>query len=240
MKRVVIVACAALAAVVLSSCGGPTAAERKAERERRAEARTRLAGWESKLAATAGGATAGGAEVEALRAILAIQVMELDENAAAIDRFRKHEDLLAGDVMARIYLAVAQSKMAGAAKKIEDKLRWLRAGMSSFESLREEFPDDENVFIYQASTYASFPPEVGAKAEVLDILSGILDRYRSGAWELHPVLADQLAWVFVTLRGNYPDEDSEAEIDEVESAFSADLPVYEAARLRKAAEANRG
>ena len=172
--------------------------------------------------------------------MLAIQAMELDENEAAIELFGKHEDLLSGDVMARIYLAVAQSKMAGEAKKIEDQLSWLRKGMSSFETLREEFPEDEAVFIYQASTYASFPAVVGAKEEVLDILADTLDRYRSGAWSLNPGIADQLAWVFVTLRGIYPDKESQAEIDEAESSFSADLPIYDDARLRKAAEADRG
>ena len=246
MKGATTILCAALVAA-LASCGGPTAAERKAEAERRAEARTRLESWESKLAAKSGAAaaesgTAAASDgvIEALRAILAIQVMELDENAAAIDRFGKHEDTLADDLMARIYLAVAQSKMAGESKKIEDQLSWLRKGMSSFESLREDFPDDENVYVYQASTYASFPAVVGAKAEVLDILTDTLDRYSSGAWSLNPGIADQLAWIFATLRSNYPDEDSGAEIDEVESAFGAEFPVYEAARLRKAAEAERG
>ncbi len=236
MNRTSIALGAVLAALALTSCGGPSSAERKAEAARLADARQRVAALESRIAA----AKSDEETVEALRSILAVQAMELDENAAAIDRFQKNEALLADDRMARIYLAVAQSKMAGEAKKIEDKLSWLRKGMASFEALREEWPDDELVFLYQASTYASFPSEVGAKAEVLDLLAEIRDRYASGAWTVSRGAVSQLAWVFVALRKNYPDEDSRAEIDAVEDGFRAAFPPYEAAAREKAAEADRG
>lgn len=236
MNRSPIFACVMVAAAVLSSCGGQSSAQKKAEQERLAQARTRLAQWETKLS----GAEAGtAAAIEALRSIIAIQVMELDDPKAGIDRFGANRAVLEQDLMARVYLAVAQAKMAGAAKKIEQKLSWLRQGMSSFEALRADYPDEETVYLYQASTYASFPAEVGAKAEVLDVLTEMLDGYRGGKWQLSAGAAGQLAWVFSTLGKTYPDKDSAAEIGELEAAFRADLPVFQEAYGRAVAEAER-
>jgi hypothetical protein len=236
MNRSPIFVCVMVAAALLSSCGGQSSAQKKAEQERLAQARTRLEQWETKLTGMEAGTAPA---LEALRAIIAIQVMELDAPKAAIDRFEANRAFLDRDLMSRVYLAVAQAKMAGAAKKTEQKLSWLRQGMSSFETLRADYPDEETVYLYQASTYASFPAEVGAKAEVLDILAEMLDRYRGGQWQLSEGAAGQLEWVFSTLGKTYPDKDSAAEIGELEAAFSADLPAFQVAYGRSVAEAER-
>jgi hypothetical protein len=217
---------AAMACLLALSCGGPSSAEKKAERERREQAKREIAGLESKLERSG---QAG--RTELLRSIMAIQVMRLGELSSALDLYAKEEKLLSADVQARVYAAVAEAMTAGKVKKIEDKLKWLRKGMSSFEALLEEYPDEEFVYLYQASTYANFPREVGAKDEVLDIVAAMAERYRSGGWSLDDGAAGQLDYIYENLKRNFPDAASGIEAHR--AATAAALPAY-AARLEKA------
>jgi hypothetical protein len=211
----------ALAIALLVSCGasgGLSKAEKKAQLERAAEAEK--AELERRLAA----ASSDLDRLECLRSIMAIEAMRTGELDSAMGRFAKDRVLLERDAMSRIYLAVAQSMKAGQAKKIEDKLAWLRRGMSGFDQLREDFPDDMMVPLYQASTYANFPREVGARDEVLDILDGMRSRCAKGEWELDDGAAGQVAYVYATLGRAYPDAESSAAIEAGRSAFARDVP----------------
>jgi hypothetical protein len=219
-------ALAAMACLLALSCGGPAGAKEKAERERRELAKQEIAGLESELARSG---QAG--RTELLRSIMAIQVMRLGELSSALALYSKEEKLLSADVQARVYAAVAEAMTAGKVKKIEDKLKWLRKGMSSFEALLEEYPDNEFVHLYQASTYANFPREVGAKDEVLDIVAAMAERYRSGVWSLDDGAAGQLDYIYDNLKRNFPDAASDIEAHR--GGIAAALPAY-AAHLGKA------
>jgi hypothetical protein len=213
----------ALAFGLLASCGassGLSKAERKAQLERAAQAEAEKGGLERKLAA----ASSDQDRLSCLRSIMEIEVMRTGELDSALGRFARDRALLQRDAMARIYLAVAQSMKADRVKKIEDKLAWLRRGMSGFDELREEFPDDMMVPLYQASTYANFPREVGARDEVLDILDGMRSRCAKGEWELGEGSAGQVAYVFAALGRAYPDAESSAAIEAESSAFARDVP----------------
>jgi hypothetical protein len=213
----------AIAFSLLASCGasgGLSKAERKARLERAAQAEAEKGELERKLAA----ASSDLDRLACLRSIMAIEVMRTGELDSAMGRFAKDRALLEADAMSRIYLAVAQSMKAGQVKKIEDKLAWLRRGMSGFDELREEYPDDIMVPLYQASTYANFPREVGARDEVLDILDGMRSRCAKGDWELGEGAAGQVAYVYATLGRAYPDAESSAAIGAGRSAFARDVP----------------
>lgn len=217
------------AAFLFTGCA-KSAAERERE-ERHSAARARIAELERGLEDM----PADASKAERLRDIIGIETMSLGELVSAIERYEDNEALLSKDVLARCYVAVAQSMRAGQEKKIENKLKWLRYGMNSFESLREEFPDDQTVYLYQASTYANFPPEVGARDEVLDILSLMRDRYASGAWSLSEAYADQLGYIYGSLAANYKDADSIDAIGEHRDSFAAAIPAFAAADAKQKA-----
>lgn len=219
--RAAIALACALACALLASCGAASA-ERKAELERVAAARSEAAALEKELAS----ASVDAERVERLRAILGIEVMRSGDLEPALKRYAKYESILKADAMSRIYSAVAQSMMAGRAKKIEDKLAWLRKGMTGFDELREEFPDDAMVPLYQASTYANFPREVGARDEVLDILDGMRDRYAKGDWRLGEAEARQVGYVYAILGRAWDDAESSAAIGASRSAFARDVPAF--------------
>lgn len=213
----------ALAFALFASCGAAgSGAEKKAERERLAAAKAEVAELEKKLAAAGSDAE----RAECLRSIIGIEVMRTGDLDSALSRYEKGAALLAGDPMSRIYAAVAQSMMAGKVKKIEDKLAWLRRGMAGFDELREERPDDEMVPLYQASTYANFPREVGAKGEVLDILAAMRARYANGDWKLDEGEAGQVDYVYATLGRVYKDPESAAEIEASRAEFARDVPAF--------------
>jgi hypothetical protein len=172
--------------------------------------------------------------IETLREIIGIQSMDSGDLDAALERYGKNESLLAHDAMSRIYVAVAQSMKAGREKKIENKLKWLRVGMNSFETLRDEFPDDPMVGLYQASTYANFPPEVGAKLEVLDIISELRLRYASGEWTPSEDIAGQMEYIYSALERNFRDKASRDEIMASRVEFASVDPVF--AVLKKEAD----
>ncbi len=218
LKAAVAAVLLASSCIALASCGSSEAKE--AEKRRIAGLKAEVASLEGELKA----APDGGARVGCLRAILFIEVMQSGELESAIKRFEKNSDMLSGDLMSRIYIAVAESMMAGKVKKIEDKLSWLMKGMRRFDDLREEFPDDENVLLYQASTYANFPAEVGSRDEVLDILGAMAERYAAGRWRMSEGVAAQLAYVYRTLGSIYADDESAASIRESREAFAAAVP----------------
>jgi hypothetical protein len=205
-------------------CGCAMREEKQAEFDRRTAAKAEIGELENALREESDDS----ARIERLRAILGIEVMGLGDLSSALDRYGKNEGLLSRDPMSRVYVAVAQSMVAGREKKIENKLKWLMRGMGSFETLREEFPDDPMVYLYQASTYANFPPEVGAKAEVLGILSEMRGRYASGEWKPNGGISGQLEYLFAALERNYPDPASREEIRAERADFAAADPVFAA------------
>ncbi len=220
-----IAAIAAAACVALASCA-PSSAEKKEERLKAAGLKSELTALEERLVS----ARETEARVDCLRSILDIEVMSLGDLESALKRFEKHKELLAGDPMSRIYAAIAQSMMAGKAKKIEDKLSWLMKGMRSFDDLRAEFPDEEDVLLYQASTYANFPSEVGARDEVLDILGEMADRYAAGDWRISEGVAGQIVYIYGTLGSAYPDAQSAELIGGSRDAFASRVPGFGEAR----------
>jgi hypothetical protein len=210
------------AALLVSGCA--MSAEKKAALDRKAAAKAEISGLESDLR----GVSDEAARIDLLREILRIEVMGLGDLAPAIKRYAENEGLLSRDPMSRVFIAVAQSMTAGREKKIENKLKWLMRGMGSFEALREEFPDEAMVYLYQASTYANFPPEVGAKAEVLDILAEMRGRFASGDWDPSGGFSGQLEYVFAALERNYPDASSLEEIRAGRAEFAAADPEFAA------------
>lgn len=208
--------------VLLGGCA--KSPQRKAELERRAEARAKIAELETAAAA----AKDDSAKVGALREILRIEVMGLGDLKPALDRFSANQGLLSADCASRVYQAVAQSMVAGQEKKIESKLKWLRIGMNSFEALREEFPDEPLVYLYQASTYANFPREVGAKDEVLSIMDEIRGRFEKKAWQVDDGVLGNLEYVYATLGRAYPDPASKGDIQASRRRFAAIGPEFAA------------
>jgi hypothetical protein len=204
------------------ACGCAKSPEKKAALEKQDAARAKVTELEKALAASSDDAL----RIERLREIIGIQAMDSGDLDAAIDRYGKNESLLAHDAMSRIYVAVAQSMKAGREKKIENKLKWLRVGMNSFETLREEFPDDPMVGLYQASTYANFPPEVGAKLEVLDIISELRLRYASKEWMPSEDIAGQMEYIYSALERNFGDRASRQEIKASRDEFASADPVF--------------
>jgi hypothetical protein len=220
MKTIgVLLSCAGLLAL---ACGCAKSPEKKAALEQQAAARAKVAELEKSLAACSDDAL----RIEGLREIIGIQAMESGDLDAALERYEKNESLLAHDAMSRIYVAVAQSMKAGREKKIENKLKWLRVGMNSFETLREEFPDDPMVGLYQASTYANFPPEVGAKLEVLDIISELRLRYASKEWTPSEGIAGQMEYIYSALERNFSDQASREEIKASRDEFASADPIF--------------
>jgi hypothetical protein len=218
------VICARLAAMLvlsLLSCGKNDEAV-KARAALLADAQGRLEAAKAALGETRDDAT----RVVRLREILKIEAIELGDAKGALKYFDDNEKLLAADVQSRIFVAVGESMQAGKEKKIENKLAWLRKGMRSFERLGEEFPGDEMVRLYQASTYANFPAEVGASAETLDILEALRADYLDGTWALTAGAARQLAYIYENLEKNNIGAESVKEIKASRDAAAASLPLF--------------
>jgi hypothetical protein len=163
---------------------------------------------------------------ERLRSILEIEVIKTGDVDSALKRFSSNEGLLSNDSMSRIYIAVAQCIKAGRMKKTEDKLAWLMKGMKGFDDLRSEYPDDELVYIYQASTYSNFPVEVGSRDEVLDLLATMSERYTSGSWSLSEGTAGQIAVIYKTLASIYKDAESSSIIETSRREFAQGNPRF--------------
>jgi hypothetical protein len=228
------IACALLA-VCLASCGGKQAEAAKARAAYLAEARLRLEAAQAVL----GSARDDAGRAKALADMLKIEVMELGDLQAAFKLFGDNESLLAKDLQARVFIAVAQSMQAGREKKIEDKLSWLRKGMRSFDDLVDEYPGNETVLLYQASTYASFPSEVGAVEETLDILASMRGSYESGAWKLESGTAGQLAWIYEALARNNPSGEGARLIRSSREAAERSLPAFAQAVAARGAAAGK-
>jgi len=215
---------AVVGCALLLACGCAKSPQRKAELEKKAQARAKIAELETTVAKAQDDAS----RAKALRGILDIEVMDIGELKPALDLYAKNEALLSGDCASRVYVAVAQSMVAGREKKIENKLKWLRVGMNSFEALREEFPDDRLVYLYQASTYANFPREVGAKDEVLSILDDIRGRYERKAWAVEEGDVGNIDYIYATLERTYSDTSSKDELGASRKRFAALGPEFAA------------
>jgi hypothetical protein len=214
-----LIVCVSLLAL---SCGPRAESpEQKAARERLAAARARTVELAAELKRSDLDAASRVGDLEELLKIQAMDIGALDEAVAA---YRENEDILNDSYEARIYWAVALSMKAGQVEKIEDKLGWLRKGMKAWDDLNRDFPENEMVLLYQASTYANFPAEVGAKREVLDILDVMYAKYRSLAWKLEPGIADQLWYAYAQLLRNYPASDKNADVSAHARAAAASIP----------------
>ncbi len=207
-------------ALILSCAEDP---KKAAERERIAALRSRKA----ELSAALTQAT-GEAAIEKLRALIELDAMKLGDPDSALALYEEHEELLSQDMESRVLVATAQAMKAGIEKKIEDKLKWLMRGMATFEELREEFPDELSVILYQASTYANFPPEVGAAEEVLSLLSIIRERCASGFWPMDEGIASQISYTYAALMANISDEPVKTAALDQQRSFANAFPAYAA------------
>ena len=92
-----------------------------------------------------------------------LDILDLNNPMAVIQRFEGAKGALDGRVMARIYYATAQCKIAGASKSASEQLRWVRKGIDGFERLLRDYPDVGRVYLWQAITYSNFPSILGVE-----------------------------------------------------------------------------
>ncbi|MDR2601445.1 MAG: hypothetical protein LBC53_03200 [Spirochaetaceae bacterium] len=176
-----------------------------AERERLLELRGRL--------------EAAPADVNIIEKILNIEVMQLNMIVEALEFARANEAFIGNSMMAQIYIAVAESKMAGLEKNVIEKGVWVNKGMANFDRIHKLWPLNETVYTYQVITYSNFPSVLGAYRQVLDLLSYMREQYASNAWELTAGQADRLWTVLLNLEDKYPRGAKNKEI----RAFAMDL-----------------
>jgi hypothetical protein len=143
------------------------------------------------------------ADVILMEELLNIEVMRLDMVSEALEFAREKEAYIDGSMMAHIYCAVAESKMAGVENNVIEKVRWVNTGMAHFDRIHKLWPMNEEVYTYQVMTYSNFPPVLGVYRQVLDLVSFMEEQYTGGVWELTAGQADLLWTALLNLEDNY-------------------------------------
>jgi hypothetical protein len=159
------------------------------------------------------------ADAIAIEELLNIEVMRLDMISEALELAREKEAYIGGSMMAQIYIAVAESKMAGLEENVIEKVRWVNKGMAHFDRIHTLWPPNEAVYTYQVMTYSNFPSVLGVYQQVLDLLSFMGGQYTSGAWELTAGQADRLWTALLNLEERHPKGAKNREI----RAFAMDM-----------------
>lgn len=167
--------------------------------------------------------TKTGASAPNLAEAMHLLIFAADDPEAAMALYARNADLLADNQEARVYQATAECMQAGRVQEDADKLQWLRRGMRSFDEALRTWPESEMVYLYQATTYASFPAVVGAWGDVLVTLDQMAERYASGQWRLEGSRA-QLQEIYRQLLANNPGAKSQGAIKEHGQKFMERLP----------------
>jgi hypothetical protein len=157
--------------------------------------------------------------------ILRLQVMNLEQIKDALSLAGEYGDALDDMLMAQIYIAVAECKMGGILGNVVEKVRWINRGMRHFDNIHRQWPGSEATYTYQVITYSHFPPIIGVYRDVLDLLSVMREKYRSGEWALDEGQADRLWLVFRNLREQYPKGAQNREIRDFARNMKEGLPL---------------
>jgi|GEM_PF-803514 len=161
---------------------------------------------ESELKATLEALKASPDDLALVETALRLQVMNLDRIKDALKLGERNESLIADSMIAQLYIAVAECKMATKVKKTVDKVDWINKGMRRFDKTQRRWPNDETVYTYQALTYSYFPSEMGMYEQVLDLIDAMRGNYLEGQWPLTEKQADFIRLIFSNLEGQYPND----------------------------------
>jgi len=107
-----------------------------------------------------------------------------NENNKLISLYKSHSYQLKDEPEYSVYYGTALCKKAGASKKIEDKLMWLKKGMNELDSVVNKNPDLPIGYIWRGVTYANLPPMLGATNIARADLNKVLKKHRSGDWKV--------------------------------------------------------
>ncbi|NOY09412.1 MAG: hypothetical protein GXP33_11300 [Spirochaetes bacterium] len=107
-----------------------------------------------------------------------------NKNDKLISLYESHSSQLEDKPEYRVYYGAALCKKAGASKKIEDKLMWLKKGMTVLDSVVDKNPDLAVGYIWRGVTYANLPLMLGADKIAEGDLDKVLEKYRSGDWKV--------------------------------------------------------
>jgi len=107
-----------------------------------------------------------------------------NENDKLISLYESHSSQLKDQPSYRVYYGAALCKKAGASKKIEDKLMWLKKGMIVLDSVVDKNPDLAIGYIWRGVTYANLPLMLGAAGIAKGDLDKVLEKHRSGKWKV--------------------------------------------------------
>jgi hypothetical protein len=165
------------------------------------------------------------ADIITIEELLNIEVMRLDMISEALELAREKESCIDGSMMAQIYTAVAESKMAGVEKNVIEQVRWVTKGMAHFDRIHKLWPRNEAVYTYQVLTYSHFPSVLGAYRQVLDLISFMSEQYSSGAWELTAEQADHIWTALLNLEDSYPGGAKNREIRAFAMEMKTTLPI---------------
>jgi len=143
------------------------------------------------------------ANPDLLEAALAVSVLEAHRPKDAVELFRKNQEALQTRPLARTYYATALCQMAGDSTVPVEQLTWVRSGLTEFDALLRDFPDNAQAYLYQTITYSNFPDILGVNKLVTDNITKINQALAAKTWQLDPGEIRQLSKSYINLAKIY-------------------------------------
>jgi tetratricopeptide (TPR) repeat protein len=140
---------------------------------------------------------------EVLQSLILSELLEQNNTKKAVELYETNADVLSNWIMARVYYATALCRMAGESDNPSKQLKYVRQGMHEFELLREKWPDDGRIYIWQAITYSNFPEMLGAAQMVTETIELVNKNIMSNKWSFVTAELRQLVFAYINLAKEY-------------------------------------
>lgn len=136
---------------------------------------------------------------DAIERLMSEELLGRGKPQEILDLYEKNIARTGDRPMSRIYYATALCQKAGESDKPSEQLKYVRLGMGEFDKLRETYPDDGRVLVWQAVTYSHFPRMLGADILAVEAIDLANRMKNAGTWTFAPGELVQLTMAYLNL-----------------------------------------